>query len=1572
MSEKLNKAGHIAGAALTVSGVLAGIAMPLSTVNADEDVSSNTPMNVNASSAQMIKVDNSLNSQEIGSVHGEPLYIQDYDAKIGNSTYRAYCLNYQKYTPEGNAPHQGAPSANEYKVLLYGFPNRQPGDLGAKDWGGFPHRAVDVADRATQIAMWIEAGDFGFNDINWGNSGYAQNVKAVTQKILNDVNNDHSDPTKGPSGSMAVTGHSVNGTTTTFTFQASVNNDQPYGIQNTKLNISGLPSGAKITQNGKEISNGSSFDISKPIQVQVPGSMSASNLKVTWTGQTQHAAVQAAIFGAPAANQQSSIVYHYGPWNQQINGAADVNVPPTEGALHVHKVDSANKPVAGVKFGLFNGSNQIATATTDKDGNVQFNNLPAGQYSLKELDAPIQVRIDHATTPVTVAAGQTQNDTIGNTTVKGQVTSTTLADDGLHLTDALSSGNADETLHLSNLTTGVQMREVTKTVFQGTNTQVPGTQVQQQDFTPTKSSMDLNVKIPLKGGYKALEGKQITTMTTLYRVKGNQTLQLSQETNNADPNQTINVLQPTIQTLDSVAANGKANNQTVNPSHDTEVSDSQTMTNLIKGHKYTVDFDETVNGKSIGVHTSKTFTATGSTETITAALPKFDSTKYAGQTMTIHSDIKASDGTVIATHNDDNDKNEQIHITKPSMQTTALIDGAKEANPHGGSTLYDRVQYKDAAPGQPLNFKVLARKPNGQPIVVTDNGKQYYLEGNINYTPASANGEVDVPLMEVPVSSVKDASGSQGTPASSQSSSSKASSQTSSTSKASSQASSQASDKESQQTTGKPNQTTTDGSAADASNGVKNNGLVNSQTSQWTDTTAQDDAKYITIKPIQAGLEKTDPNKAAQQAGDNNTGLDNPYEINTRSLAGQDMGLAETMNSNDTGKGNEWTTEAHHSAHDSTDQAIHITAPKLHTEALLDGGHADMPSSMAQLFDKVDYSDVVPGDPLEISATGYDKQTGEPETFKVDGKTMELVGRETFIPKSTSGSINVPLQEVEVGKNFNASDMKISGNQTAQSAALRISENPLKVNAPVVQKGAQDAAKQAADKAMKDTKGNASQKAKAASSAAQNAAAKVTGNSELAQAPAQLATMGDVANTGAGLDNTIAGKNVASTSSSASTGSVLGLNSGSANSSSALGIGGTTATTDKATAAEGDNSKQAADVANQTNSALKNNDAAGTAQAAQAAAGDTKATMINTTSLAGKSMVMVEDLSEVNGNGSKRTVAQNWITSEADMNNNQQTVRVAKPSIHTEASINGQKNFKFVKGKDGIVKSITDTVDYNDFVPGKPQKVTVVEMDKATGKPVQIDGKYIVGTLTFTPKNANGSVTVQEHLTSQKPAQQYLTESLGESVKDDASTTSSNASSQASSMTSSSSNKASSSSKASSKSSMSSKAKSEQGSSSMSSSASSSSNNDEINLKSIGSRANWVNFETTQNVGQGNNVTAEGKDLNDNAESVAIIPTTPKKASSINVKMEQHQAQSQKGANATANAKGANATAKGGTGANGGNGAAGSPAQANATANGQGGAGQNGGGATATPHFAQTGGTGHVNKFFDWIYKMFH
>lgn len=158
----------------------------------------------------------------------------------------------------------------------------------------------------------------------------------------------------------------------------------------------------------------------------------------------------------------------------------------------------------------------------------------------------------------------------------------------------------------------------------------------------------------------------------------------------------------------------------------------------------------------------------------------------------------------------------------------------------------------------------------------------------------------------------------------------------------------------------------------------------------------------------------------------------------------------------------------------------------------------------------------------------------------------------------------------------------------------------------------------------------------------------------------------------------------------------------------------------------------------------------------------------------------------------------------------------------------------------------------------------------------------------------------------------------------------------------------------------------------MSSSASSSSNNNEINLKSIGSRANWVNFETTQNVGQGNNVTAEGKDLNDNAESVAIIPTTPKKASSINIKMEQHQAQSQKGANATANAKGANATAKGGNGANGGNGAAGSPAQANATANGQGGAGQNGGGATATPHFAQTGGTSHVNKFFDWIYKMFH
>lgn len=1496
------------GTALTVAGVLLPVASGIA----------NAEVVMNASDAQMIPQDGGkLNQTIFGSVHGEPLYMQFYTAKVNGKDMQALCLNYDKLTPNGDAKKTGAPSEQEWKVVKDGL-GVSPASLGIHGNNTWPTRDNDLQWRATQIALWIEAGNFSFNDVSWNNDQYSQQVKNAVQKILDNVANDHS-AMADPTGAMKVTEIKVDPNTgeTTVTMQASATT----GVKDAKLQINNLPNGAKITQDGKTINNGDGFDISKPITVTVPASEKASQMQATWSGTSDEQIPDAAIFGAPNGTQQSSLVFTMNG-NASVNGKADVPITATEGSLTLHKVDSKNQPVAGVKFDLVNSAGKtVATQMTDKDGNVHFSNLLPGQYTAKEEDAPIQVRIDHGSTPVVVSAGQEGKATIGNTTVGGKISSTTVADDNLHMTDATKGGNLNETLNYKDVTTGVQLRRVTKLVYAGTNdpVKINGKEVTDTyDFTADKSDFSQTFKLPVD--YSQLEGKNVTTMTTLYRVKGDQTLMLSQETNNNDPAQSVQSLQPKIQTLDSVAANGKAGNQEVNPSKVTSVTDQYTATNLIKGHKYTADFAEyDQNGKIVpGSQTSKEFTADGSTQTISATLPNFDTTKYAGQNLTIHSDIKLSDGTIAAKDDSQDNKNEQIHVTKPTMETTALINNGKTENPNGATTLSDRVAYHNVTPGQPLNFKVIARDAQGNPITTTVNGKEYYLEGNVNFTPQQADGTVDVPLMQV---NVKDKDGKDVTASSATSETTNRDAKASSTSATSksvqdvnasdplskqindwgkgvsqlASGSSQASSSASSQSANK-----------DAQSSDENANLNTPNAADWKAGSADADDKAITINPINAGDAAADPVKAGHTAGGSD--LKNPYQIDTHALAGKDLGLSENMASNDTGSGNGWTNEAHHDAHDSTSQVVHVTNPQLHTEALLSNGHSDMPSKEAQLFDKVDYSDVVPGHPVEISTMMYDKNTKQPETVKVNGKTMYLVGRITFTPKNSSGSVNVPLQEVETPKDFDPAKLTLQGN-TADAAALRIDSNSLKVASPLGQETATKAAQSAAKSAMSSAKGNDSEKASAASSAAQSAANKVIGDSETAK-PA--ATQGAAS---------------------------AGVNFGNA----------TSATTGSAKASSASSASSESGVAKDANNAIKNGDVNGTADATAAANGDTKASWIDTTDLAGKSMVAVEDLSQyVGGTSSTTTTAQNWITSEADVNNDKQTVNVAKPWIKTTAAINGGKNITFEKGSHTKIKTLSDTVTYGNMVPGKPQKITVVEMDKSTGKPVKIDGKYLVGTKTITPDKSEGQVTVPFHTTDKLPDTAYTNSSLGQVIKSDDGVTATPAESSSSSASSTT-------------------------SSSKASSASSESQSQDdsqdlgIDLSKLTSQANWVAFETTENVGQGNNVTAEHKDLGDQGETVTITPkdkqTTPTVTGGSQV---QSQKQSQL---ATANAQGGNA--QGGQGTNGGG--ATSPAGTAGTA---GGAGTNGGGAAgttgATPRFAQTGGSGHFDKLVDFVYNLFH
>lgn len=92
----------------------------------------------------------------------------------------------------------------------------------------------------------------------------------------------------------------------------------------------------------------------------------------------------------------------------------------------------------------------------------------------------------------------------------------------------------------------------------------------------------------------------------------------------------------------------------------------------------------------------------------------------------------------------------------------------------------------------------------------------------------------------------------------------------------------------------------------------------------------------------------------------------------------------------------------------------------------------------------------------------------------------------------------------------------------------------------------------------------------------------------------------------------------------------------------------------------------------------------------------------------------------------------------ADINDEDQTVTVKVPDLHTTAMINGNKD-----ATAGGMITIEDTVNYTNLIPGKEYTLSGVLMDKATGEQFMVNGQPVRSMVTFVPESAEGSVTMQ-------------------------------------------------------------------------------------------------------------------------------------------------------------------------------------------------------------------------------------
>lgn len=128
------------------------------------------------------------------------------------------------------------------------------------------------------------------------------------------------------------------------------------------------------------------------------------------------------LIGIPDADIQKVIIPQYGLPAKLKEVRIEFEQP--YGAIRVSKNSADNGAMlSGATFELMNASGAVvATQTTGADGTAQFDNLPAGSYTVREVGAPTGYKVAvNPSQTVTVAAGATSDVRFANDRINGKI-----------------------------------------------------------------------------------------------------------------------------------------------------------------------------------------------------------------------------------------------------------------------------------------------------------------------------------------------------------------------------------------------------------------------------------------------------------------------------------------------------------------------------------------------------------------------------------------------------------------------------------------------------------------------------------------------------------------------------------------------------------------------------------------------------------------------------------------------------------------------------------------------------------------------------------------------------------------------------------------------------------------------------------------------------------------------------------------------------------------------------------------------------------------------------------------------
>ena len=255
------------------------------------------------------------------------------------------------------------------------------------------------------------------------------------------------------------------------------------------------------------------------------------------------------------------------------------------------------------------------------------------------------------------------------------------------------------------------------------------------------SDSEGSIDIPFTFDAAGLEGKSVVVFETLY--SGDKAI--AEHADLDDKGQTVTFTEtPRIGTTATVDGQ-----HTADPTGEITIVDVVEYTGLTPGKTYTISgvlMDKATNQPLLvddaEVTAEAEFTPESADGTVELTYT-LDASTLAGTTIVVFETLY-SDGVEIAAHADINDENQTVEITepeKPTLGTTATVDGQHTADPTGEITIVDVVEFTGLIPGETYTVSgVLMDKATGEPLLV--DGAEVTAE--VEFTPESADGTVEL------------------------------------------------------------------------------------------------------------------------------------------------------------------------------------------------------------------------------------------------------------------------------------------------------------------------------------------------------------------------------------------------------------------------------------------------------------------------------------------------------------------------------------------------------------------------------------------------------------------------------------------------------------------------------------------------------------------------------------------------------------------------------------------------------------------------------------------------------------